>query len=66
MKYSVRCIKGFVDSMEFVMGMRIRDYIHAVDHVTGREHLFEFSADKVTKLHTTGDAISMLIMTEEG
>ena len=66
MNHSVRFVRGFVDSMEVVMDRGIRDHIHAVDHVTYRKRLFAFVADKVTELHRTGDAIGMMIMTEEG
>ena len=66
MNHSVRFIKVFVDSMKSVMDMRIRDHMHAVDVVTGRKRLFAFAADKVTELQRIGDAIGMVIMTEEG
>ena len=52
--------------MDVVMDRRIREHIHAIDTVTGRKRLFAFAADKVTELHMTGDAIGLLIMTEEG
>ena len=66
MNHFVKFIEGFVDSMEVVMDRKIRDHIHGIDHVTCRKRLFAFAADKVTELHMTGDAIGMLIMTEEG
>ena len=66
MNHSVRFIRGFVDSMEVVMDKRIRDHMHGVDRVTGRKRLFAIAADKVTALHRTGDAVGMLIMTDEG
>jgi hypothetical protein len=66
MNHSVKFIQGFVDSMDDVMDMRIREHLHAVDDVAGRKRLFAFAADKVTKLHRTGDAIGLLITTEEG
>jgi hypothetical protein len=66
MNHSVRFIKGFVDSMAAVMGMRIRDHMHVVDFVTCRKRVFAFAADKVTELHRIGEAIGMVIMTEEG
>ena len=50
--------------MSVVMGKRIRDHAHTIDHVTGRKRLFAFAADKVTELHMTGDFVSMSIMTE--
>ena len=66
MNDSVKFIQGFVESVEVVMDMRIREHVHAVDDVKGRKRLFAFAADKVIELHMTGDAIGMLIMTKEG
>jgi hypothetical protein len=66
MNQSVKFIEGFVDSMEVVMDRIIRDHIHAIDEVTSRKRLFAFAANKVTVLHKTGDAVGMVIMTEEG
>jgi hypothetical protein len=66
MNHSAKFIEGYVDSMAVVMDMKIKDHIHGIDHVKGRKRLSAFAADKVTKLHMIGDAIGMLIMTEEG
>ncbi len=66
LNHSVKFIDGFVDSMAVVMDERIREHVQEIDRVTGRKRVFEFAADKVTELHTTGDVVGMLIMTEEG
>ncbi len=48
------------------MERKIREHLHAVYNFTGRKRLFAFAADKVNELHNTGNAIGMLIITEEG
>ncbi len=66
MNHSVRFIRGFVDSMDVVMDMRIKDHMHGVDRVTGRKKLFAIAANKVSALHRTCDANGMMIMADEG
>ena len=66
MNHSVQFIEGFVDNMEAVMDMRIREHVQAIDKVTSCKRVFAFAADKVTELHKTGDVVGLLFMTEEG
>ena len=66
MNHSVKFIEGFVDSVVAVMDKKIREHLHAVDHVPCRTRLFAFAVNKITELHMMGDAIGIVIMTEEG
>ncbi len=49
-----------------MMDKRIRDHIRAIDPLTSRKRVFAFMADKVTEMHRSGDAVALLIITEEG
>ena len=40
--------------------------MRAIDPVTGRKRVFAFMAVKVTELHRTGDAVAVMMMSEEG
>ncbi len=66
MNHSREFIRGFVDSMADVMDMRVSEHLRAIDPVTGRKRIFAFMADKVTELHRTGDAVVVMVMSEEG
>ena len=66
MNHSREFIRGFVESMTHVMDRKINEYVRAVDPVIGRKRVFAFMADKVTEQHRTGDAVAVMIMTEEG
>jgi hypothetical protein len=66
MNHSRQFIRGFVDNMTDVMNMRIMDHVGAIYPITGRKRVFAFMADTVTELHRTGDAVALMIMSEEG
>ena len=52
--------------MQVVMDKRISDHVRSIDPVTRRKRVFAFMADKVTELHRAGDAVALVIMSEEG
>jgi hypothetical protein len=66
LNHSRAFIRGFVESITHVMDISISEHVRAVHTVIGRKRVFTFMADKVTELHRTGDAVALLIMTEEG
>ena len=66
MNHSREFIRGFVESMTAVMDRRVSDHVRAIDPVTGRKRVFAFMVDKVTELHRTGDAVAVMMMSEEG
>ena len=66
MNHSREFIRGIVESMTVVMGMRINQYVRAVDPITCRKRVFAFMVDKITDLIRTEDAAALLITTEEG
>ncbi len=42
------------------------NHLHAIDPITCRKRVIAFMADKVTELHRTGDAFTVMIISEEG
>jgi hypothetical protein len=66
LNHSREFIRCFVESMTFVMNRRINEHVRSIDPTTGRNRVFAFMANIVTELHRTGDAIALMIMTEEG
>ena len=63
MNHSREFIRGFVESMTTLMDRRISDHLRAIDPIAGRKRVFAFMAGKVTELHTTENAIAVMIMT---
>jgi len=66
MHHSREFFRGFVESRTVVMDKRVREHVRAIDPIKGRMRVFAFMADKVTELHRTGDAVALMIMSEEG
>jgi hypothetical protein len=66
LNHSRQIITSFVGSMLVVMVQRILRHLHEVYAVAGRKRLFALMADKVTELHTIGDAIAVMVMSEVG
>ena len=64
LNHSRQFARAIVGSMSVVMDRRIERHLHAVDVVTGRKRIFAFMADKVTELHKTGDAVTLMVMSE--
>ena len=66
MNHSRAFMTKFVESMATVTDRKISNHLKAIDPITGRKRVFSFMADKVTELHRTGDAVALLILSEEG
>jgi len=66
MNHSREFCRHFVETMQVVVDSRIGDHVRSIDPVTHRKRVFAFVADKVTELHRTGNAIALMIMSEEG
>ncbi len=59
LNHSREFIRGFVDNMIAMMGMRISEHVRAIDPVIGRKRVLAFMADNVTELHRTWDAAAV-------
>ena len=49
-----------------MMDRRVGDHLRAINPLTSRKRVFSFMADKVTELNRTGDAVAVMVMSEEG
>jgi hypothetical protein len=66
MNHSRKLIRGFVDIVTTIMDKRVCEHVRVIDPVTCRKRVFVFMVDKVMELHRTGDAVAVLIISEEG
>jgi hypothetical protein len=66
MNHSREFCRHLVESMQVVMVTRINEHMRSIDPVTRRKRVFAFMADKITGLHRTGDAVAVMILSEEG